>query len=374
MERNDMVKDPAIIAAQFTADPVEARFEEKTDGIAGLRARLYGLCFGLLGLDAGGAPAVEPATPFGAGVAEAMAAAQALGAKRIRVVDARGQLERRLFFGIQRYPERYPLEYDLVDANAAEPALESLVCELGNGAQLPEGVFGELTAPTVWERVERRLGWLAPGGRAAVFVPASALSAWSDADARAALVERGCIEAAVELDPDLPILLGEEPMALLIVRRPGGDGLRLADARGVALDDPGEAAAQIASLLDAGEALGSADAAERGAIIKPSMHAGGHPEGFIPLGELALKITRGTTLSASQIEGCKGAGATAHPKDIAWYLSVGDLDESSLAGMGLSELLLGAEGIALAGLESSQERYFVQGGDLIVKLTRDMLV
>lgn len=216
-------------------------------------------------------------------------------------------------------------------------------------------LFGEPYLYSGWEDACRYAACLSEGGKAVFALPTRFLGTACDAAVRAHLLEQGLIEAVVELGRVDGFFVTGDEVSLLVLS---------ANNKAVALvDATGAEYGAVCGLLEQALRVPVGTIAQSGAILTPGLWKGGAcTRRYVPLGELATKISRGTTLKSGEIaqqpSWCPG-------EEVICYIAVGDLDEAVLGELGLGDVRT-----IMGDVPQNQRRYLVQPGDIVINKMR----
>ena len=214
-----------------------------------------------------------------------------------------------------------------------------------------------------WQGVEDCVKHLSPNGRAVFALPTKFLGGRGDIAARRHLLEMGWIEAAIELDEGYGLFAMDEGVSLLVLSK-GNDCVALVDSAGYDLVNDYELAEEMIE-LDFGhiDRVDVADIVASSSMLKASLWEGGTcARHFVPLGELAEKIGRGTTLKAEEL---KRTTPFVPGSGMVWYLAVGDLEHAVLG-----ELDAGSATMPVGDIPDNQRRYLAEAGDIVLNKMR----
>ena len=212
-----------------------------------------------------------------------------------------------------------------------------------------------------WNGIEDAAGSLAPKGRAAYAVPTVALGGYSDIFARQYLLERGLIEAVVELNVSFTDSGSRAPLSVIVLSR-GNDEVAFVDATSYASLD--------GIKLEGAQHISTSTIIENSSILRPSLWKDGVClRRFEPLGSLATRISRGTTMKAEELKETRKGILIGEGNEI-WYLAVAALDKRTILG----EVFADGAGDLCGELPPNQQRYLVKEGDIVINKMRPFTV
>lgn len=328
-------------------------------------------------------------------------AAKAEGISRPVVASGMPERDKRaLELYAEHDSELASVEVELVDSGRAmsDATLRTFITRASNAALADAHMFRKMLGAgavelevvhnaCAWDTISDICKELAPGKRAAVFVPGYALSGYLDTDIREQFLRAGRVQAVVDLPAqDARLMIGAERQSIVVLGSESEE-VRFVDATDLSYDDMADVvvetvAGRFAEDSERSCTVGVDEILAHSSILKASAWKDGRcTREFRPLSELTTTITRGTTLSASELEACGPIRGRNMPAETVarldtmrydlkglqcGYLSVSDLAASS---QGFKVMELGGM-VDLTGVDERQARYFVQDGDLVLNKMR----